>query len=96
MTEAAKDRCWNCGMMPKRWLDVTSRGLMSGGFSARTALGERVGRSSTTAGLDRRRRIGTIMRRTGSLLGREASYSFGPRGWAERAQRRGGRSRDGC
>jgi hypothetical protein len=27
MTEAAEDRCWNCGMVPKRWLDVTPRGL---------------------------------------------------------------------
>jgi hypothetical protein len=27
MTEAAKDRCWNCGMVPKRWLDVTHPGL---------------------------------------------------------------------
>ena len=26
MTEA-EDRCWNCGMVPKRWLDVTPRGL---------------------------------------------------------------------
>jgi len=25
MTEAAEDRCWNCGMVPKRWLDVTPR-----------------------------------------------------------------------
>jgi hypothetical protein len=27
MSEAAEDRCWNCGMVPKRWLDVTSPGL---------------------------------------------------------------------
>jgi len=26
MTEAAEDRCWNCGMVPKRWLDVTHPG----------------------------------------------------------------------
>jgi hypothetical protein len=24
MTEAAEDRCWNCGMVPKRWLPVPS------------------------------------------------------------------------
>jgi hypothetical protein len=27
MTEAAEDRCWNCGVVPRRWLDVTSPGL---------------------------------------------------------------------
>ena len=27
MTEAEEDRCWNCGMVPKRWFDVTSPGL---------------------------------------------------------------------
>jgi len=27
MTEAAEDRCWNCGIVPKRWFDVTPRGL---------------------------------------------------------------------
>lgn len=27
MTEVAEDRCWNCGIVPKRWLDVTPRGL---------------------------------------------------------------------
>jgi hypothetical protein len=26
MTEAAEDRCWNCGTVPKRWFDVTSSG----------------------------------------------------------------------
>jgi hypothetical protein len=26
-TEAAEDRCWNCGMVPKRWFDVTPSGL---------------------------------------------------------------------
>ncbi len=27
MTEAAGDRCWNCGTVPKRWFDVTPPGL---------------------------------------------------------------------
>jgi hypothetical protein len=27
VTEAAADRCWNCGMVPKRWFDVTPTGL---------------------------------------------------------------------
>jgi hypothetical protein len=27
MTEAAEDRCWNCGMVPERWFDVTSPGI---------------------------------------------------------------------
>jgi hypothetical protein len=27
MSEASEDRCWNCGMVPKRWLDVTPPGL---------------------------------------------------------------------
>ena len=27
MTEASEDRCWNCGVVPKRWLDVTRPGL---------------------------------------------------------------------
>jgi hypothetical protein len=26
-TEAAEDRCWNCGTVPKRWFDVTPSGL---------------------------------------------------------------------
>ncbi len=42
MTEAAEDRCWNCDMVPKRWLDVTSPGrdeerlLCSNCFAATT------------------------------------------------------------
>jgi hypothetical protein len=24
MTEAAEDRCWNCGIVPKRWLHIPS------------------------------------------------------------------------
>jgi hypothetical protein len=27
VTEASEDRCWNCGIVPKRWLDVTPPGL---------------------------------------------------------------------
>lgn len=27
VTEASGDRCWNCGMVPKRWFDVTPPGL---------------------------------------------------------------------
>jgi hypothetical protein len=26
-TEPAEDRCWNCGIVPKRWFDVTPPGL---------------------------------------------------------------------
>jgi hypothetical protein len=42
MTEAAEDRCWNCGEVPKRWMDVTSpqhedeRLLCSNCFAATT------------------------------------------------------------
>ncbi len=68
MAEAAEDRCWNCGMVSKRWFDVTPVGSTSSGFSARTALREPLGRASTTAGLGRRRRIGTIMTGTRSRL----------------------------
>jgi hypothetical protein len=24
LAEAAEDRCWNCGMVPERWFDVTA------------------------------------------------------------------------
>jgi hypothetical protein len=27
MTAAAEDRCWNCGIVPKRWINVTSAQL---------------------------------------------------------------------
>ena len=74
MTHAAEDRCWNCGMVPKRWFDVIpAEGSTSSGFSARTALREPLGRASTTSGLGRRRRR-TMMTRTRSL------YSFGAGG----------------
>jgi hypothetical protein len=42
MTEAAGDRCWNCGIVPERWFDVTSPGrdeerlLCSNCFAATT------------------------------------------------------------
>jgi hypothetical protein len=42
MIEPAEDRCWNCGVVPKRWLDVTSpwldeqRLLCSNCFAATT------------------------------------------------------------
>jgi hypothetical protein len=25
MTDAVEDRCWNCGVVPKRWIEVTSQ-----------------------------------------------------------------------
>jgi hypothetical protein len=42
MTAAAEDRCWNCGVVPERWIDVTSpqledeRLLCSNCFAATT------------------------------------------------------------
>jgi hypothetical protein len=42
MTAAAEDRCWNCGVAPERWIDVTSpefdeeRLLCSNCFAATT------------------------------------------------------------
>jgi hypothetical protein len=68
MTEAAEDRCWNCGVVPKRWIDVTSPGLderrlLCSNCFARTTLP-----FIFYGWLGRRRRIGTIMTRTRSLL----------------------------
>jgi hypothetical protein len=42
MTERAGDRCWNCGVVPERWFDVTAPGrdeerlLCSNCFAATT------------------------------------------------------------